>query len=41
MTINPVFEEDKRNDGEHAYDYAKLDFSKNSKVRPYFIIYMS
>ena len=41
MNINPVFEEDKRNDQEQEYAYPGVAFARYSKVRPYFAIYLS
>ena len=41
MTINPAFEEDKQNDGEHIYADPNMVKSRYSKVRPYFVIYLS
>ena len=41
MTINPAFEEDKQNDGEHLYTNPHVAISKCSKVRSYSIIYLS
>ena len=40
MTINPAFEEDKQNYG-HVYDKPSVAISGYSKVRPYFVIYLS
>ena len=41
MTINPAFEEDKQNNGEHTYADLNLVNSRYSKVRPYFVVYLS
>lgn len=41
MTINPAFEEDKQNDGGNIYADPNVVKSRYSKVRPYFVIYLS
>ena len=41
ITINPAFEEDKQNDGEHLCTNPHVAISKCSKVRSYSIIYLS
>ena len=41
MTINPAFEEDKQKDGENVYANPGVFISRCSKVRPYFVTYLS
>ena len=41
MTINPAFEENKQDDGQHVYDRPSVAISGYSKVRPDFVIYLS
>ena len=41
MTINPVFENDRQNDGRHVYDCPDVAISRYSKVRHYVAIYLS
>ena len=43
MTNNRVFEENKQNHAEHVYDdlYQGVAISRSTKVRPYFVIYLS
>ena len=41
MTVNPAFEEDKHKDGEHISVDPNVVNSRYSKVRPYFVIYLS
>ena len=41
MTINPVFENDRQNNGRHVYDYPGAAISRYSTVRHYVVIYLS
>ena len=41
MAINPVFENDRQNDGRHVYDNPGVAIPRLSKVRHYVAIYLS